>query len=89
VAQTVWQPTRITTATTTNIPASILHSVVVNAPGTSMTVTLRDGVGGTIIAVITVPSAFLDELIYDATVTTGTLSVVTGGTLGDITVLTG
>jgi hypothetical protein len=78
----------ITTNTTTTLRATgtgnfgILHSVTINNPGTTETITVNDG--ATAIAVI-VPTV-TTTLLYDVTFTNG-LNIVTAGTTpGDYTI---
>jgi len=77
--------TNISTNTTITIKtgAGILHSIAINTPGASWTVTVSDGANT--IAVIT-PSTGQDSMIYDCAFLSG-LSVTTAGTTpGNVTV---
>lgn len=79
--------THINTATTTVVRAypGVLHTVIVNTPVASGTVTIYDNTAasGTIIAVIS-SATFEGTLTFDVFCTTG-ITVVTNGT-SDITV---
>lgn len=84
-----YTPTNITSKTTTVVKTGpgVLRRIVINAPGSSDTLTLYDNTAasGTKIATITVTAGFPYE--YDALFSTG-LTVVSGGTTaGDYTVL--
>lgn len=79
----------LTTASTTTISANsgvILHTICINNIGTSMTVTVWDSLtaSGTQVAAITAVSGSAYYL-YDVTLNVG-LTVVVGGTPGDVTV---
>jgi hypothetical protein len=85
--------THITTDATTVIKtgAGLLHSVCINTPVASETVTIDDATSATTptIAVLTIPatitSAMPQCVIYDVVFSTG-LTVVTATAAGDITV---
>lgn len=76
-----WKYTHISTATTTAIKTApgILHTVVVNTPGTTNTVTISDGA-----ATIATYTAAAGTQTYDIGFNTG-LSITTSATC-DITV---
>lgn len=63
---------------------AVLARVVINQAGSSMTLTLTDGSGGSTIAVIT--STSTNPLIYAVEATNGLYYTYTGTTAGDITV---
>lgn len=73
----------ITSATTTTVKSSpgILHTLCINTPGTTNTITLTDN--GTNFAIITSPSEIGQSIIYDVGFTT--LSVTTSAAC-DLTV---
>lgn len=77
----------ITTATTTTLKTapSVLHAIVINAPGTTNTITINDGAGGATIGVITTPATVGQTIIYDVGTNVG-LSIVTGAAC-DLTVV--
>ena len=82
-----YQYKNITSAATTTVKSGPghLHSIVINKPGTTDTLTVYDNTAGsgTKIASITVGTQV--AYIYDVAFTTG-LTIVSGGTAGDYTV---
>lgn len=84
-----WSYKNITTAATTDVKASpgILRGIVINKPGSSDTLTVYDNTAasGTKIASITVNSS-TTFYPFHATCQVG-LTVVSGGTPGDYTVI--
>lgn len=81
----------VTAGTTIHNAAGYLHTVTINQPIASGTVTIYDNTAasGTKIATITLPATLLNEgpvtAIYDVNFSTG-LTIVTTGTNIDVTV---
>lgn len=84
-----YNPTNITSKTTTVVKTGpgVFRGIVINAPGSTDTLTVYDNTAasGTKIGTITVTAGF--PYIYDAAFTTGLTVVSGGGTAGDYTVL--
>jgi hypothetical protein len=65
-----------------------LHTLVINTPGSTETITLYDNsaCSGTTIAIVTTPAVVGQTLIYDVQTTTGLCITTAGTTAGDYTV---
>jgi hypothetical protein len=77
----------ITTATTTVVKsgAGVLHSIVINKPGTTDTLTIYDNTSGSGTKIGTITVSGSTPYVFDVAFGTG-LTIVSGGTAGDYTV---
>lgn len=86
----VWLNANVTTAATTVVKATatVFHGIVINKPGTTDTLTVysNSAASGTKVATITVATTAVFYGPYDTPCDSG-LTVVSGGTAGDYTVL--
>ena len=67
---------------------SLLHSVVINTPGSTETITIYDNTTctGTIVGVVTSPATVGQTILYDVQTNTGLCVLTAGTTAGDYTV---